>query len=217
MKPLAIIGAGGHGREALDIIDAMNAEDPRFEVIGFIDDGREPGSLAVPHEIPVIGGIDHLRTLDVGYVLAIGLPAVRRRIAQLLPDHRPVDIVHPDSSIGSHVEHGPGLIMAAGSRITHAVNLGQHVHLNVNATVSHDCRIGNFVTITPGACVSGAVTLGDEVWMGIGSSVIQQVHVADRVVVGAGAAVIRDVAADSTVVGVPAHPVTGRHEGAASI
>lgn len=210
MKPLVIIGAGGHGREAVDIIEAMNAERPTFEVIGFIDDGREPGSLASPYDIPVLGGLDHLRTMNVSYVLAIGRPDIRRRLSERLTDREPVNIVHPLSSIGSHVEHGPGLIMAAGSRITHSVRLGQHVHLNVNATVSHDCRVGDFVTVTPGVSISGGVTIGDDVWMGIGSSVIQQIAIGDRVVVGAGAAVIRDVRADTTVVGVPAHPVEPR-------
>lgn len=210
MKPVVIIGTGGHGREALDIIDAMNADKPRYEMVGFIDDAREKGSFALPHEIPVLGGVDHLRTMNVGYVPAIGLPAIRRRIVESLPDHEAVDLIHPSATIGSHVDHGPGLIMAAGARITHAIRLGKHVHMNLNATVSHDCTVGDFVTITPGVSISGGVTIGDEVWMGIGSSVIQQVTIGDRSVVGAGAAIIRDVAASVVVVGVPSRPLPNR-------
>ena len=207
VRPIAIIGVGGHGREAYDIVTAINDLDPTFEVVGFIDDGREPGELAAPHDVRVLGGVDHLRTLDVGYVPAIGAPGVRRRIVASLPDHEAVDLVHPTASIGSHVAHGPGLIMAAGARITHAVTLGDHVHLNVNATVSHDSRIGSFVTITPGVHIGGGVTLGDGVWMGIGSCAIQGVIIGADVTVGAAAAVVVDLPDGCTAVGVPARPI----------
>lgn len=203
MKPIIIIGAGGHGREALDILNDLNEEHPTYEVLGFLDDGRAPGSLAKPHDVPVLGGIDWLESQSVAFVPAVGSPALRRRIVERFSHHEMADLIHPTASIGSHVTRGPGLILAPGSRVTHAVTLGRHVHINVNATISHDCQIGNYVTVTPGAHLSGSVTLEDEVWMGIGSAVIQGVTVGARSVVGAGAAIIHDVPPDSTAVGVP--------------
>jgi len=207
LRPIVIIGAGGHGREVYDIVTAINGVEPTFKVIGFIDEGRSPGEMAAPHDVPILGGIDYLRTLSVSFVPAIGAPEVRRRIVESLPDHDAVELVHPLASIGSHVNRGSGLVMAAGARITHAVTIGQHVHVNVNATVSHDCQVGNFVTITPGAHLSGAVTLGDEVWIGVGASVIQGVRIGDKAVVGGGAAIISDVPKGVTVVGVPARSI----------
>lgn len=38
MTPLVIVGTGGHGREALDIVEAINARSSTFEFLGFIDD-----------------------------------------------------------------------------------------------------------------------------------------------------------------------------------
>jgi sugar O-acyltransferase (sialic acid O-acetyltransferase NeuD family) len=207
VKRLVIIGAGGHGREALDIVEAINAVHPTFEFLGFLDDGRRSGERAAPHDAAVIGGIDRLHELDAAYVPAIGATAVRRRIVEQLADFESVDLIHPLASIGSHVRHGPGLIMAAGARLTHGIDLGKHVHVNVNATVSHDCRIGDFVTITPGAHLSGAVTLGDGVWLGVGCSVIQGVSVGAGVTVGAGAAVVDELPPGCTAVGVPARPL----------
>ena len=40
MSPIVIVGAGGHGRETLNIVDALDAD---WEFLGFIDDG--PGVL----------------------------------------------------------------------------------------------------------------------------------------------------------------------------
>lgn len=207
MRPLVIIGAGGHGREALDIALAMNAVRPTFDVLGFLDDGRTPGTLASPHAYAVLGGVDLLAGLDVAFVPAIGDTGVRRRIVEEYPDHEAATLVHPSATLGSHVEHGPGLVMAAGARLTHGISLGQHVHVNVNASISHDCRVGDFVTITPGVHVSGNVTLEEGVWVGIGACVIQGVTVGANAFVGAGAAVVDDLPANMTAVGVPARPM----------
>lgn len=206
MKRLVIIGAGGHGREALDIVDAINAVRPTYEFLGFLDDGRHAGEKAAPHDATILGGIDMIGRLDAAFVPAIGATAVRRRIVEKLTGFEAADLIHPLASIGSHVSHGPGLVVAAGARLTHGIDVGRHVHVNVNASVSHDCKIGDFVTITPGAHLSGAVTLGNGVWMGLGSSAIQGVTVGDEVTVGAGAAVVDDLPAGCTAVGVPARP-----------
>ncbi|WP_161958371.1 acetyltransferase [Ornithinimicrobium cavernae] len=212
MKPLVIVGAGGHGREAHDIAVAVNEVNPSFELVGFLDDALSPGDPAAPHTATILGGIDWLESHAVAFVPAVGSPELRRLIVQRFPHHEVADLIHPTATIGSHVSHGPGLIMAAGSRVTHAVTLGQHVHINVNSTISHDCRVGDFVTITPGVHLSGSVTLHDEVWMGIGSSAIQGVTVGARSVVGAGAAIIHDVPPDTTTVGVPGRPAHHRED-----
>ena len=159
MKPLVIIGIGGHGREALDIVRAINDEQPTYDVLGFVDDGVAPGTTAEPHDLTVLGPVSKVAELDADYVIAIGVPAVRRSIAASLPADRAASIIHPRASIGSHVSHGPGLIVAAGAVITHAVTLGDHVHVNVGATISHDSTISHFVTVTPGAHIGGAVCL----------------------------------------------------------
>lgn len=207
MKPLVIIGIGGHGREALDIVSAINDERPTYDVLGFFDDAVAPGTTAEPHDLDVLGPVSKAAEMDVDYIVAIGVPAIRRSIASNLPIERAASIIHPRASIGSHVSHGPGLIVAAGAVITHAVTLGDHVHVNVGATISHDSNVGHFVTVTPGAHIGGAVDLEDEVWMGIGSSAIQGVTIGARTTVGAGAAIIGDVPSDVTVVGVPGRVV----------
>ena len=212
VKRLVIIGAGGHGREALDIVRAINDVCPTYDFLGFLDDGREPGSRAEPHGSEIIGGLDRMADLDAAFVPAIGATDVRRRVVHVLSGYETADLIHPLASIGSHVTHGPGLILAAGARLTHAIELGEYVHVNVNATVSHDCHVGSFVTITPGVHISGAVTIGDGVWMGIGSAAIQGVSIGDGVTVGAGAAVVDDLPAGCVAVGVPARPTKARRQ-----
>lgn len=211
MRPLVIIGIGGHGREALDIVTAVNAEEPTYDVLGFLDDGVAVGTAAAPHDLTVLGPASLAERMEADYVIAIGDPAVRRKIASTLPVDRAASLIHPRATVGSHVTNGKGLIIAAAAVVTHAVEMGNHVHINVGATISHDSSIGDYVTVTPGAHIGGAVRLGDEVWMGIGASAIQGVTIGDRTTVGAGAAIIDDVPPDVTVVGVPGRIVKNHH------
>jgi UDP-perosamine 4-acetyltransferase len=77
----------------------------------------------------------------------------------------------------------------------------------VNSSVSHDCRVGAYVTLSPGAVVCGTVTIGNGAYVGANACIIQGLEIDERAVVGAGAVVTRNVAADLTVVGVPARPL----------
>jgi hypothetical protein len=39
LTDLVIVGAGGHGRETLDVVEAINDRSQRWRFLGFIDDG----------------------------------------------------------------------------------------------------------------------------------------------------------------------------------
>jgi sugar O-acyltransferase (sialic acid O-acetyltransferase NeuD family) len=206
MTPLVIIGTGGHGREALDVVEAMNTDAPTFEFLGFIDERGGNDDLVSARGARTIGSLDALRGLGAHYVIGIGSGAVRRRLDEQLTGWGCVaaTLVHPHATLGAQAMLGPGVIVAAGARITTNVTLGRHTHVNVNATVSHDCRLGDYVTISPGVTISGTVTIGAATMMGAGSTVIQNRTIGADVTVGAGAVVIRDIADGITAVGVPA-------------
>jgi len=210
MTPLVIIGTGGHGREALDIVQAMNARSPTFEFLGFVDERRDNEPLVVARGAHIIGSLEKLRERDrdVRYVIGIGAGATRRRIDQQLTawGFEAAVLVHPDATIGAVVALGAGTVVAAGARITTNVTLGRHAHINVNASVSHDCRVADYVTVSPGVTISGNVSIGEGTLMGAGSTVIQNLSIGAWVTVGAGAVVVTDLPDAITAVGIPARP-----------
>lgn len=210
---VVVIGCGGHGREVLGIIRAINATGPAgpaWRVLGFVDDAPSEENLKRLHRLGVthLGPLAALADLPATTytVIGIGDPRVRRAVAgRLRPYGLPAaTLTHPAATVGADVVAGEGTVVFAGVRVTTNVVLGRHVHLNQNATVAHDCVLGDFVSVNPLAAVSGDCRLGDGVMIGAGAVIRQGLEIGPDATVGAAACVVRDVPAATIVKGVPA-------------
>jgi sugar O-acyltransferase (sialic acid O-acetyltransferase NeuD family) len=204
--PLVVIGAGGHGRETLDIIEAINDREPTWDFLGFLDRGPVDEEVLARRNAKCIGDVDVLAELDGRYVIGIGSGAARRRIDQLARSwgREPAVLVHPTAVIGADVHLSAGVVIAAGAHVTTNVVIGRHSHVNVNSSVHHDCRVEDYVTVSPGVTVCGNVTLCDEAFVGAGATLNPGVRIGEGAVIGSGSVVVGDIPPGITAAGVPA-------------
>jgi len=208
---LGIIGAGGHGREALMVALARNRVDHRWTEVVFIDDGPVDESRLARLDASLIGGTDSTRPADTELVIAVGDPDTRRDIDSRLDDETIfTELIDPEARIGPDVVLGDGFMAYPRAVVTTNVTIGRHTHVNCAAVVSHDCRIGDFVSLSPGVMINGEVEVGDGVFLGTGAIVLPGRHIGQGAVVGAGAVVVDDVEPWTTVVGAPARVVATR-------
>ncbi|MCL9758515.1 NeuD/PglB/VioB family sugar acetyltransferase [Frankia sp. AiPa1] len=211
-RPLTIVGAGGHGRELLDVVEAVNAASSPapYAFLGFLDDGHggDPGAVA-RRGAALLGGLDLLGSLDADYLIGVEDALARARVDRYASVHgrRPVTLVHPRASLGGDVQLGPGTVVYALASITTNVRTGRHVVVNIGASVAHDCRLGDYVTLAPGARIAGGVTIGAQAWIGAQASIVGRRRIGERVVVGTGSVVTDDIRAVAVVTGVPARPI----------
>ena len=206
-----LVGAGGFGREALDVVEAHNRAHPDdgITVLGVADD--DPS--AVNLDRMRARGYRHLGTVaDVmaasgcrRYVLGIGSPATKAALDRRFGSAgwRPVTVVHPAAVVGSRGELGEGVVICAGAQVSTNVRLGRHVHLNPNATVGHDATLGDYVSLNPGGIVSGEVLVGSGTLVGAGAVILQQLTIGSRTTIGAGSVVTKAVPDGVVVKGVP--------------
>lgn len=208
---VVVVGAGGHGREVLDVVDACNATDTAFEVVGVVDDAPSEVNLVRLKErrwrfLGSVGEWIDRGERDVRYLIGVGSSDARRMLDTRLGEagFEPAVAVHPACVLGSGVHLGPGGVVFAGAVLATNISIGRHTHIHRCATVGHDCVIGDYVTVNPSASVSGDCVVEDGALVGVGASVLQGLTIGPGATVGGVACVVADVPANTTVKGVPA-------------
>lgn len=198
-QPLIIYGAGGHG-----LVVAEAARDAGHEVLGFLDDEREPGStiegrvVLNPDEIPAVG--------EVVYHIAIGDNKTRFEVLQRLKADgaRFRTIIHPAAVVNRLATVMDGAFIGARAVVNPRALVGQAAIVNTGAIVEHHASVDMCAHVGPGAVLTGRAFLGKRSLAGAGSVLNPGVRVADDVVIGAGAVVTANVSAGYTIKGVPA-------------
>lgn len=203
-KPVIILGAGGHSRVLIDILQLtarkiIGITDPFYRDREFCDLpilGEDEKILAYsPAEIELVNGMG-----------SIGSTQKRKDLFQTFKrkGYHFANVIHPTAIISPHVTLEEGVQIMAGAILQPGTHIGTNSIINTKASVDHDCIIGAHVHIAPGVTLSGNCLIEDEVHVGTGATLIQGLRVGNKSVIGAGAVVIRDVPSGCTVVGNPA-------------
>ena len=215
IRPLVIIGAGGHARELAQLISDINAKSLQYELVGFLDDGVPIGKVIAGR--PVMGSTRdaHSMATNTLFALGVGAPATKLKLGSRLLDAgmEPVTLIHPSATIGRNVQIGSGSIVSAGCILTCDVAIGSFVTINVACTVSHDSIIESYATLAPGVHVTGSVTVGEGCDLGAGLATVQGVEIGEWSIIGSGAVITKDLPANITAVGVPARIIKTRPSG----
>jgi sugar O-acyltransferase (sialic acid O-acetyltransferase NeuD family) len=205
---IVILGAGGHGRVVLDILQQAR----EHVVKGFLDSNTQVWGRRVDG-VPVLGGPELLNDLAQqgveGAIVAIGDNGVRRQFADLV-DAAGLELanaIHPSANLARTVTTGCNVVIAAGALVCAHCQIGDSVILNTGCIVDHESMVGTASHICPGVKLAGHVTVESGAFIGIGATVIQNISVGYDAVVGAGSVVIQDVEPMTTVVGVPARVI----------
>lgn len=209
MKNLVIVGAGGLGRELLQIVKVINAKKPTWNVIGFVDDNVNALD-GIECDIEIIGTVQEWIPSHEDYV-AIGIADThtKKKIVEMFNTKgaQYANIVHPDANIGSYNKMGQGIVICSHADITVNCKIGNFVFMNSYAAVGHDAVIGDYCTLFPYCNVAGYTILGEGVTIGALASTYPGIKIGDYATVGMNSAVIRNVKSASTVMGVPAKTI----------
>ena len=213
-KDLIILGTSGLAREMAMLMEAANARSCLWRFLGFVGhDAAEKGkSLGLGS---VLGDDAWLlaQDLEVDILCGIGFPKIKERA--LRPYLEQCDrfgfpnLIHPSANLDfRRVNLGRGNAITAGCSFTCDIEVGDFNLFNLNMTVGHDARIGNFNVFNPSVNVSGGVHVGDRVLAGTGCQILENLAIGDDAILGAGSVVRTVVAAGTTMVGIPAKPLT---------
>lgn len=195
MDEIVLIGAGGHAKACIDVIEQEN----KYRIVGLVekDKSKSEGIL----NYPIVGVDTDLQKIreSVRFALVtigqIKNPNSRVAAFELLHSFRfqlPV-IRSPLAYVSSHAKIGIGTIIMHGAIVNSGTEIGRNCIVNSNALVEHDSKIGNHCHIATGAIVNGEVQVGEGSFIGSGSVIREKVSIGARCIISAGCFVKLDV------------------------
>ena len=208
-RGVVLIGAGGSGREAVEVVRAIAAAGGPWQLLGFLDDGAALTGSSVGGAA-VLGAIDEATSMpEASFVVCTGSPAnysSRQRIVGRLDLASPryASLVHPAASLAGSVKIGCGCLIQAGVVATVDVTLGDHVLVMPEVVFTHDDVIDDFVTIGAGAKFAGGVHVEAGAYVGSGVLIREGTTIGAGSLVGMGSVVLCDVPAGEIWCGNPA-------------
>ncbi len=208
-KPVIILGAGGIGKAAYEILRSHDVI-----VYCFLDDREELHGTEI-NEVSVLG-----RTDDDGFLKLIGHKCEafvatddnneRNALVKMLKERRkvmPINAIHKNANlaVSSAISHGnfinDSVVIGANATI------GNHNLIHSGAIIEFDATVGDFVQIGPGTVVGPGVKIVDQSFIGAGVTLVAGIKIGKGARVGAGSVVVNDVKAGDTVFGNPAKVV----------
>lgn len=205
-QKLAIYGASHF--TLLKLLDAINRQEPTWEILGFIDDTPERQGKSF-YGYPVLGGMEQLaRMAEKGvwvYNNVVGHWSRCQIIAERLEKNgcRVPNLIHPAIDM-NYVSIGKGCMLSEACAVGANSCLGNYVQVRLHSVISHDVMVEDYVLIGPGVTIASQVQIKTAGFIGAGATLMPEVIIGEYAVVGAGAVVTKDVPAQATVAGVPA-------------
>jgi len=204
-RRILIVGAGGFGREVLHWVRDAWPLESASKIAGFLS--ADPAALdgkGIP--LPIVGSPAAFvpEAGDV-FLLAIGIPQVRRQVAESLEARGAVfaSLVHPTAIVAPSAVIEQGSILCPFTIVSDAAVVGRFTLINYHGSLGHDAVTGRFCVLSPYASLGGGARLGDDVFMGMHSSVGPATRVGSRSKISANSCALVDTREDALVFGSP--------------
>lgn len=205
MKKIVLIGAGGHCKVIIDLIESLK----EYEIFG-VTDKKKQGTVL---NYKIVGDDSKLKKIyesGIHYAFicvgAISDLSIRNSIYSKLKSigfKLPV-LIHKDSIISPYAHAEDGTCIMARTVINAGAYIAENCIINTGSVVEHDCIVGDNTHISPNVSIGGGTRIGCNTHIGIGSSIVQGINIGNNVTIGAGAVVIGDIPDNVVSVGVPA-------------
>ncbi len=204
MKPLILIGGGGH---CMSVIEA--AESAGRTISGILDRPDLVGSEVSGYRI--IGTDDDIQryAAECEFIVTVGSikSAEKRRILfnrLLNAGAVPAIVIASTAYVSGRAHIGPGTVVLHHATVNAGATIGENCIINTAANVEHNVTVGAHTHISTGAMVNGDARIGSCSFIGSGAVIANGISIASGSVIGAAAAVITDITVPGTYVGIPA-------------
>ncbi len=212
MKDIAIYGAGGLGKEVACLINAINADNPQWNLIGFFDDGVKKGT-PISHYGNVLGNISDLNSWNssLAIIMSMGSASLIQKITASITNPQVYfpNLIHPNVRFADKETFsiGHGNIIKHDCGFSCDISIGNFNLLNGGVVFGHDVCVGDGNIFMPDVRISGENNIGNGNFFGVGAISLQQMHIGNNVKLGAASVLMRSPKDGELYMGNPAKKV----------
>ncbi len=188
-KPsIILIGAGGHARSCIDVIEHLDA----FKIAGLVGTEEELQQecigysvIATDIDLPKLAKQHQYALITLGQIES---SLVRQRLYKhvLTLGFKLPTIISPTAHVSRHAEVGNATIIMHGAIVNAGAKVGNNCIINSNAIIEHDVTVADHCHISTGAILNGTANIGLGSFVGSGSSVKEGIRLGSYCVVGMG-------------------------------
>ncbi|MDF1589758.1 MAG: acetyltransferase [Gammaproteobacteria bacterium] len=191
MKLLLLIGAGGHCKACIDVIEQIG----EWQIAGIID--RKDSGITEVLGYPVIGCDDDLAELrkqyDYAFVTVGQIRSAELKIKlfnqlKTLGFKQP-DLVSPLAYVSKHATLGEGTIVMHYAMVNATAKVGNNCIINSKALIEHDVVVENHCHVSTGATINGGVIVGQQSFIGSHATTKQTMSIPAQSFIKAGTVV----------------------------
>lgn len=204
MKPLILIGGGGHCKSVIEA-----AESAGYLILGVLDMPEEVGKDILCTK--VIGTDEDIPSYvdKAEFVITVGFiknPITRIKLFNKVKEAggRLATIIASTAYVSKYATIGEGTVVMHQAFVNAGAKVGNNVILNTFTNIEHDAVIGDQCHISTGTMVNGDCKVGNNCFIGSQSVLANGITIDDDIIVGAGSLVRKSISEKGIYSGNPA-------------
>lgn len=215
---LGIYGAGGLGREVLELVKQLEKISKRWSDIIFVVDSENPidenQQINGKQMLDFESAIQKYSYEEMHFVIAVGEPGSRKKLFDKVKKkgYFCETLIHPNVYIPENTKLSEGVVVQTGAVISCNVDISENVFIQNAACVGHDSQIGAHSVLSANVAIAGHCIIGKEVYIGLNVPIKEEIIIGNNTIIGMGAVVVRDIPENVIAMGNPARPLKNKNE-----
>ncbi|OFY38955.1 MAG: acetyltransferase [Bacteroidetes bacterium GWF2_40_14] len=205
MKPIILIGGGGHCISCIDVIEQTGL----YQIIGILDLPEKFGEKVLNYSVIGTDNIlEHFLSDCSDFLITVGQirsSALREKLYQKVKNaggNLPV-IISPIAHVSNYASIEEGTIVMHHALINAGATVGKGCIINTKALIEHEAFIGNFCHISTAAIVNGQANISESCFIGSNTVIANNTNVTANTVIAAGSQVLKSIENPGTYIGQP--------------
>lgn len=199
-KGIFIIGAGGHAKTCIDIIESGKI----FKILCLVDKKISKDKKILNYRVIDEKIFLNQKLKKANIIVGVGQiknPDLRKIIYNFYKKKgfKFPNIISKFSYVSKNTKLSDGILIGHGAVINTSSKIGSNCIINNQSLIEHDVVIGSNCHISTGSILNGGVKVGSNTFIGSGSIIKENVKIGNNCIIGSGLNIKKDIKSFSII------------------